>query len=461
MKTRKTDIVVIGAGTAGLAAYRALRDAGQRAVVIDHGPLGTLCARAGCMPSKAALHAARRFADASALARWDRAAREVQRDRLWREVRRLRDHLADGTADSTRDALGRSLVMGSARFIALDAVEVDGMRIEARAFVVATGSHPVLPDALARYGTSIARGVLTTDTLFSLKRLPATLGLLGLGNIGIEIGLAMARFGVKVVAVEKNPWPAGILDPVIAKRAIKTLGREMEMHFGATGHVTRDGSQFRLAIGDTMHRVERVLAALGRRPNLAGLALDRAGVTWDESDAPPIDPHTLRLGRTHIFVAGDASPDRPLQHEAIDEGRIAAANALSVAGDHAPQRPSRRTPLSIVFSDPDIAQVGMRHDEVHRDRVVVGTGSGDHNGRSKILGDEANLVRVYADRRDGTLFGGSLVSTQGEHLAHLLAWAVDQRLTVDRLLAMPFYHPTVEELLQTALKDVSRKVVRR
>lgn len=460
MKTRRTDVLVIGAGTAGLAAYRAVRRAGHRAVVVDHGPLGTTCARVGCMPSKSALHAGRRFAIAEALGRFDEAMQRTLRDRLWREVGRLRDDLAGGTADTTRADLGRDLVMGAAHFVGRDAIEVDGRRIEAGAFVVAAGSHPVVPPALARYGTSVAKGILTTDTLFSVKRLPASIGLLGLGAIGIELGLALTRLGVRVVAVETKPVPAGIDDPVIARRAVATLGDELPMHLGAKGEVTHDGAQYVLTIGERTHRVERVLAALGRKPNLDGLALDRAGVTWDDEAGPPIDRGTLRLGRSTIFVAGDAHGDRPLQHEALDEGRIAAANAVALVEGRTPKRPARRTPLSIVFSDPDIAQVGLSYDAFDRARMVIGTGSGDHNGRSKIIGAQGNLVRVYADRRDGTLLGASLVSVHGEHLAHLLAFAIDRRLTASQLLDMPFYHPTVEEMLQTALKDVRKRVAR-
>ena len=457
MKIRKTDVIVIGAGTAGLAAYHAVRDAKARAILVDHGPLGTTCARVGCMPSKAALRAGRRFATADTLADWDAATRITMRDRLWREVRGLRDDLAGGTAETTRREVGRDLVMGRARFVAPDTIEVDGVRLQADAFVVATGSHPVIPPPLAHLGTSVAKGILTTDTLFSVRTLPKSLGLLGLGNIGIELGLAMARLGVRVVAVENKPWPAGIDDPVVARRAIETFGDELEMHLGAKGEVTRDGAQFRLAIGGATHRVDRVLAALGRKPNLDALALDEAGVTWGEDDDPPIDRHTLRLGRSTIFVAGDAHGDRPLQHEAVDEGRIAAHNALALIGGNPSRHPPRRTPLSIVFADPDVAQVGMRYADFERTRMVIGTGSGDHNGRSKILRAEGNLVRVYADRRDGTLLGASLVSAHGEHLAHLLALAIGRQLTASQMLEMPAYHPTVEEMLQTALKDVVKR----
>ena len=173
MKIRKTDVVVLGAGTAGLAAYHAVRDAKRRAIVVDRGPLGTTCAREGCMPSKAALHAGRRFATADALLRPDPATRGRLRDRLWREVRTLRDDLAGGTAETTRRDLGRDLVTGHARFVAPDAIEVDGIRLEAGAFVVATGSHPMIPEDLARHGSSIATGILTTDTLFSMRTEPS------------------------------------------------------------------------------------------------------------------------------------------------------------------------------------------------------------------------------------------------------------------------------------------------
>ena len=454
MKTRRVDVVVIGAGTAGLSALDELDHHGLSLLAIDHGPLGTTCIRVGCMPSKALLHAGRRWSTADALMSFDKADGARARDRLWDEVRAIRKRLVTGEVEKIRRKLGHRLLIGSARFVAANAIEVDGIRIEAGAFVIATGSQPVLPDELAELGDR----VLTTDTLFDVDRLPASMGLLGLGNVGIEIGLALARLGVRVIAVDGKPHPAGIADPRIGRCAIRTFSREMTMHVEADAKVERHGPGLRMRVGTRTHVVERVLAAVGRKPDLKALDLAAAGIAWSDEEPPPIDTVTLRLANSSIFVAGDASPKRPLLHEAIDEGVIAARGAMRAIRAKGPKRiDPRRTPLDIVFTDPDIVQVGRAFDELDPDRICIGTAAGDHNGRSAIDGSQDNLVRLYANRRDGRLLGAAAITVGGEHLAHLIALAIDRGLTASDMLAMPFYHPTFEELVQAALKDIEEQ----
>ena len=137
---------------------------------------------------------------------------------------------------------------------------------------------------------------------------------------------------------------------------------------------------------------------------------------------------------------------------------IAARGALALLGHADAPVPPRRVPLSIVFSDPDVASVGLSFDRLDPEQVVIGAAEGSGNGRSRILGAEDNLVRLYAARDTGRLLGASLLATHGEHLAHLLAWAVQRGDTVQDLLALPYYHPSIEEMVQSALKDALRQL---
>ncbi len=450
-----TDIAIIGAGTAGLTAFHEVARSGRSVVLIDHGPLGTTCARVGCMPSKAALHAGQRWANLQDLLRGTpTAAGAATADSLWRHARETRDLLAAGAAQRTVTAAGDQLLMGTARFTGPQTLDVDGRPVRAQAFIVATGSRPVLPAALRALGSS----VLTTDTLFDLETLPGRIGIVGLGAIGLEMGLALARLGVRVVAGDLKTSLAGITDPVVSARATERFGRELTMWLGQPMEVQIEGPSVALRSGSESRVVDRVLAALGRRPNVEALDLPEAGVSFDALGRPSRDPHTLRAADSRIFLAGDAATDRPLMHEAADEGRIAAQGALHLIAGQRSMPPTRRAPLSIVFSDPDIAAVGESFDSLVPDEIVIGTAEGSGNGRSRVLGAKSNLVRLYADRATGTLRGASLIATHGEHLAHLLAWAVQRRETVDGLLSMPYYHPSVEEMLQSALKDAARQL---
>jgi dihydrolipoamide dehydrogenase len=451
----QTDIAVIGAGTAGLAAFHAIRDAGAQTLLIDHGPLGTTCARVGCMPSKAVLHAGQQWSAMARLPSSDATALATARDALWQDARRTRDQLAQGAAERTIQAAGEQLLMGRARFLDAHTLDVDGQQVHARAFVVATGSRPVVPASLQGLGERL----LTTDTLFELQTLPASMGVLGMGAIGLEMGLALLRLGVHVTGGDLRETLAGIADPVVAARALELFSPAMTLWLGRPVNAERTCAGVRLRSGEQTTEVDLLLAALGRQPNVAGLELARAGVQLDDKGQPQIDVGTLRaVGRAEVFLAGDVHPDRPLMHEAADEGNIAARSALAFISGKQPQHAMRKTPLAIVFSDPDIASIGTPLDCCDAATTVVGTAQGSGNGRSKVLHAPGNLVRVYVDRASRRLLGASLIATHGEHLAHQLAWAIQRGDTIDALLEMPYYHPSIEEMLQSAFKDASRQL---
>jgi dihydrolipoamide dehydrogenase len=454
----RTDVAIIGAGTAGLYAVREVRRARKSFVLIDQGPLGTTCARVGCMPSKSALHAATLWSGRRTMGEFGiqgGAALKLDRTAAWQAVRSQRDRFAGKTASATREIAGQDLVEGRARFVEPSVLEVrtgaDERRIvRAGAVVIATGSRPILLDWLE----PVAAHVVTTDQLFELDTLPASAGVLGLGAIGLEMGLALARLGVRVVGAELAEAPAGITDPALAERAVPRLAQEMTLWLGEAARVSLRGERVVLTSGAHDTEVELLLAALGRRPNTAALGLAEAGLPVDEHGTPLFNPATLQVGELPIFIAGDGSGYRPLMHEAADEGAIAGYNA---AREHT-TRFRRRVPLSIAFSDPDIAFVGERWDHLDADATLVGTASGEANGRSVILGASESLLRVYADAGTGQLRGAALMASGGEHLAHLLAWAIQRGETVRSLLQMPFYHPTVEELVQSALLDIARRL---
>ena len=156
-----------------------------------------------------------------------------------------------------------------------------------------------------------------------------------------------------------------------------------------------------------------------------------------------------------MFIAGDVNNDRPLLHEASDEGRIAGANAGRYPDV---QSGSRRSPLSIVFSDPQIAMVGSRYSELEDSAIAVGEVSFADQGRSRVMLKNQGLLRLYADPNDGRFLGAEMFGPRAEHLGHLLAWAHQANMTVEQMLEMPFYHPVIEEGLRTALRDTRKQL---
>lgn len=444
-KTIHVDVAIIGAGTAGLNALREVRNAGKSFVLIDHGPLGTTCARVGCMPSKAVLHAAALWTGQTSSG----ALQGATPTSLWLEARKTRNMLAEGAASRARTAAGERLLMGTARFVAPNELDVDGQRVIANAIVIAAGSRPIVPEFL----DGVRDRVLTTDTLFDLPALPESIAILGLGAIGLEMGVALARLGVRVVGADTQQLPAGIVDPEIGGCAVGRFSSVdgLTLWLGQSANASRYGDNLSISSGGRSAEVQWVLAALGRSPSIAALRIDMAGIDLDSHGRPPIDPETMRAGHSAIYFAGDISAERPLQHEAADEGAIAGWNA---ARHDTGARFRRRVPLSIVFSNPDIISVGLPYSALDPERTIIGTAVGKSNGRSRVMRAEDNLVRVYSESQSGRLLGASAIAYRAEHLAHLLALAIQRGETAESLLEMPFYHPTIEEMVQTALIDI-------
>lgn len=461
----KTDVAIIGGGTAGMYALREVRRAGLSLVLIDHGPLGTTCARIGCMPSKVALHAGAQWQAGQKLEQIGGSGVEhLQLDRkaTWAALRSQRDAFADPTAARTREVTGEHLIEGRARFVSDNRLSVelnDGGQcdVEAKAIVIAVGSRPIVPHWL----DSVRKRVITTDDLFELETLPESVGILGLGVIGLEMGLALARLGARVTGADIAATIGGMSDPGISERAIERFGSKLEMWLETNTRLSLTDSGILMeADGGRRSEVELLIAALGRRSNADKLGLADAGFEVDENGVPTFDPHTMRVADKQIFIAGDANNTIPLMHEAVDEGLIAGFNAARLAeGKNAESQAfARKTPLAIAFTDPDLAVVGARLGDLDRQDIVIGSAVGQGNGRSRVLHEAGNLLHVYADKEEGRLLGAAMVTSRGEHLAHLLVHAIERGDTADSLLQAPFYHPVVEEMLQTALQDVTAQI---
>ncbi|HLP81592.1 MAG TPA: FAD-dependent oxidoreductase, partial [Nitrosomonas sp.] len=206
--------------------------------------------------------------------------------------------------------------------------------------------------------------------------------------------------------------------------------------------------------GDKEIIVDGVLAALGRHPNIANLGLETLGVPLDDHGIPPIDPTTMQIADLRVFMVGDVHARSALLHEAADEGHMAGINATRSI----PICFLRRTPLAIVFSDPNIAIVGKRYDALDRDTTLTGEVSFSNQGRARLGQRNEGMLRLYAQADSGRLLGAEMCVPAGEHLAHLLALAIDRSLTVQELLRMPFYHPVLEEGLRTALRHLAAQL---
>ncbi|OZI75952.1 dihydrolipoyl dehydrogenase [Bordetella genomosp. 2] len=461
MDTLHTDIAVIGAGTAGLAAYRAARAAGKHAVLIEGGPYGTTCARVGCMPSKlliAAAEAAHAAAHGAPFGVHVDGKVRVDGREVMERVRRERDRFVGFVLEGVENIPAADKLAGYARFVSDTVLRVDE-RVEVRAasVVIATGSRPSVPAPFEALGDRL----VVNDDVFAWQDLPRSVAVFGPGVIGLELGQALARLGVRVRVFGVSGSLGGLADPAVRQRARRIFQDEFYLDPDARVLSTQrvdDEVEVRYVALDNTERTERfdyALVATGRRPNVDRLDLHLTSLALDGRGVPVFDRTTMQAGESAIFIAGDANADAPLLHEAADEGRIAGMNAARYPDVRPGQR---RAPLGVVFSDPQIALVGASYGSLPAGSFVTGEVDFGDQGRSRVMLKNKGMLHVYADIESGRFLGAEMVGPSAEHIGHLLAWAAQQQLTVAQMLDMPFYHPVVEEGVRTALRDAAARL---
>ncbi len=449
----KVDTVIVGAGTAGLSALREVRRYTDDFVLVNDGHWGTTCAAVGCMPSKTLIEAAnachrRHDFDEFGI----RGAEAVRADipAVLARVRKMRDGFVKGP-EAVPEKLGERAISGRARLLGPGRLDVNGDQIEARAIILAPGSRPVLPGPWRAFGDRI----LTTDSLFEQVDLPRRIAVIGMGAIGVEIAQALARLGLDVAGFDAVAGLAGIDDNEVLAAFRPLIEAEIALHLGGPAELEDVGGAIRVTGAGGSFEADAVLAAVGRQPNIDDLGLDTLGVPLDDKGMPEIDPATLRVGDLPIFLIGDANGYRPLLHEAADEGHIAGRMAAPGATGTGL---CRRTALSIVFSSPQVARVGPPLSELGATQIVSGSADFSKQARARIARTAAGVLRIHAERETGRLLAAEMCVPAAEHLAHLMSLAIEARMTVADMLAMPFYHPVLEEGLRGALRDVAKGV---
>ncbi|GAA3960692.1 dihydrolipoyl dehydrogenase [Allohahella marinimesophila] len=468
----KVDVVVIGAGTAGLSAYRRVAAKTDSVRLIEAHAYGTTCARDGCMPSKLLIAAAEaaHAIDASPLFGIRDVNYSVDGRAVMQRVRSERNRFVSSVLESMVDFPEAHKLLGRARFLDANTVEVvpDGQPAEpavirAERFIIAIGAAPYIPDMLKPAGDRL----ITNEHVFELETLPASVAVFGAGIIGLELGQALHRLGVRVRIFGRGGGIGGIEDEQIRCNAAKVFASAgLQLHPAAeVAGLERvdEGVSIRFrafeSAPEQTETFDYVLAATGRRPAMTALNPAAAGIELDERGQPVFCRYTMQTSQEHIFIAGDASTDIPLLHEAADMGRIAGRNAAAWPSVRAGKR---RTPLSVVYCDPQIARVGSAKSEfspLAPNGYAVGRASFENQGRSRVLGRNQGELIVYGAFGSGKFLGAEIFGPSAEHLAHTLAWVLQQDITVDNMLELPFYHPTLEEILRTALRDLDRALL--
>lgn len=454
------DIIIIGAGTAGISAYKEAVKYTKNLLIINDGPWDTTCARVGCMPSKVLISTANRMFDIQ-------NAQEVALDvsakinttQVMQHVQTLRDRFTQATLKDVEQWPTKHKISGKAHFIDAQTVEVNGKQYQSKSFILAVGSTPNYDQT---WKQELGNRLITTDQIFELKTLPKSIAVIGSGVIALEIAQALHRLGVETTIFARSKRIGILTSSKLQQLAQKELGKELKILFEILPSEVKCNSEgvilnYKLEEKEKTLKVEYVLVATGRSSLLDTLKLENIDDSFKDIKSLFINAKTKQLESYPIFIVGDAYTSTPLQHEAAHEGKKVVHNCLNY-----PQINSIKTltPLGIVFSDPEMAIVGQSSKQLKETGIdfITGEASYERQGRAIVLGKNKGGIEVYIDKESQKLLGAELFTEATEHMAHLLSWIIGEGLTLNDILEKPFYHPTLEEGLRTALKHARRQL---
>lgn len=466
MKLQEYDVVVIGIGSAGSRAAKFAHDAGASVLAIEGGEeLGGLCILRGCMPTKTLLETAHRVHDSQDGARFGFSVSEPTID-FGAQMERMRSLVArfQRAKVGSIENGGYELVRGRPQFVDAHTLEMDGQQIRAKSIVLSTGS------VVSDFPIDVPEGVriLDSDDMFLLEEAPKSAFVIGAGAVGLEFAQWLARMGSAVTFSNRSPLLRRC-DPEMGVELAAALALEMDVRVPSQikSIEALGGGRSRITLSadsepDHTIEVDWILNATGRRPALDDLAVDRAGLQSDERGQFVVK-ETLQTEVPHIFLAGDASNRSAILHEANMEGTLAGRNAVRAAGlDDSPlEEWDRSIPhIEAIFSDPPFASVGLCPVDAESAGAIHALKRFPEQGRGIVMGARHGMARLSADASTGRVLGCQILGPRADDLIHVPATVMTYQGTVQDMVAMPWYHPTLCEAFIELARELSGRVGR-
>ncbi|MCB2186698.1 MAG: NAD(P)/FAD-dependent oxidoreductase [Deltaproteobacteria bacterium] len=445
------DVLVLGGGgSAGFTAATTAMKHSELVGMVENARLGGLCILAGCMPSKALLHSA---ASVHALGGAGREVYPKVRD----FKRAVVDYLAGGREEdvAAKQEEGLHVIRGTARFRDPHTVEVDGNPISAAAVVVATGSREQVPPIPGLDQVEY----LDSTSLMVLPELPESVVILGGGTVAVEMAQYLIRMGVKVSVVQRSSHLLSSLDPRVGRILAEKLTEEGGQIYTGTEirAVKRGGGgvvvNFLHQDQEVILSAQRLLLAVGRVPDIADLALERAGVDRNAKGRLKVD-RFMRTSQPHIFAAGDVTGLDMIVNLAIAQGKAAGYNAVH---PEAPREVEDRVMPQAIFTDPEYARVGLTTAQAKREgrATVSGEYSLEEMGVARTYPERLQgFMSLVADAGDGRILGGELLCPGASLIIHEVALAMQLHGTVRDLRKMSHIHPCLSEIVESAAYQV-------
>lgn len=442
------NLVVLGGGTAGLVAAAGAAGLGAKVALVEKHLLGGDCLVTGCVPSKALIRSARAASEARRAERLGVRVGDVHVDfpALMDRMRQRRSEIARHDAAQRFKDLGVDVYLGSGRFTSETTLEVDGRKLEFARAVVATGAKAAVPPIP---GIDEAN-VLTNQSLFSLTELPESLVVVGGGPIGSEMAQSFARFGTKVIQIEAGDRIMRNDDPRAAEVVMAAMRRDgVDLRLGAkVARFEKSGSRTKVHVetadGNQVVEASHVLLAIGRAPNVEGVGLEDAGVTFDRRTGVQVDDN-LRTTNKRIFAAGDVASRYQFTHAADFLSRTVLRNALFFGR-------AKASDLVIpwaTYTDPEVAHVGLTEAEAKAqgiDHAVVELDLED-NDRAVLEDETEGFIKIVHDPK-GKVLGGTVVAAHAGEMIGEITTAVQHGTSLGTLASVIHPYPTVADAIR-------------
>ncbi len=464
MATKTYDAVVIGAGPGGYVAAIRLGQLGKKTALVDREALGGVCINWGCIPSKAIIAAANLVEDLRRAAERGITAEpkvDIARLRAFKDEVVKKHVQGIGTLEKGN---GVEVLKGTATFVGPSAIDVSGAdggatRVEAQAFIVATGARPVELPGFAFDG----KDVWSAKEAVDLPEIPKRLVVIGGGIIGLELGTVYAKLGSELTVVEALPGILTGVDP----EAVRTVQKGLKQR-GATIHVSAKAKALERRGGELVVRIEvegkeqavpcdQVLVSVGFRPNSEGIGLDKAGVKVGPKGFVEVNER-MQTSVPSIYCIGDLCGPPLLAHKASKEGEIAAE---VIAG-----KKSVRDWVSMpsgIFTDPEVATVGLSEDEARKQGYdpILGKFYFSALGRASAIAHTEGFVKVVADRSSKLILGATIVGAEASDLIAEAALALEMGAYLEDVALTVHAHPTLPEAFMEACKAALGEAIHR
>ena len=452
------DLVVIGAGAAGLAAAEGASALGARVALVERQLLGGSCLNTACIPSKTLLRTTRLYGEMLEAQRYGACTPEpLHRDfaAAMERVRRVRSQASRNDAARRLADAGIDVFFGTARFLDGESVAVDETRLHFRKAMIATGAS----SAVSPIPGLEAAGYLTSETVFDLTSLPKRLVVIGGGPLGCELAQAFCRLGSRTTIIQDLPLFLGGEERDAAQLLSDAFARDgLEVRLNTTAVSVRavDGEkQVDLLSDDYRSTVaaDAILTGMGRSPNVLGLDLDRANVIFDETRGVHVDDE-LRTSNPRVFAAGDVCLERKFSHTAVAAARIVVRNAL--LGGH--ERMSALVIPWCTFTDPEIAHVGIYVREANRLGIPVKTFTIPMHAVARAVadGEDRGFVKIHVAEGSDRILGATIVARHAGEMINEITLAMVHGIGLRALAKVIHAFPTQADAIRKAADAYNR-----